>query len=632
MPSPIEKNTGSFFESIYSLLSSQNHRCPPQLVALEPWVYVAQLPDQQGKLRDLKAAAQDLVAAVSEEKRQSYTLIFAHECTTHYLSLIKKHPLTPPLPSSLFSNLVFFLDHVQLAKSLPSLVRKYHYTVIHNSSGVLICYDKFRLQLDYSAMIIDMIAQNKSLHETISDMLAELPTRFKHCTLIAQHYSTLATQELTFKNGKYGAFIDDQHCELDYQNTSELFSDTASLRAYLSECTSTDLLNLGGIPVFSIRSYLYPLARPKSTHAQKDGYCLSFDWEKNGRLTTHERAQGEIFLSYQTLLRNKYAAQRSFKARVIVGQELKAAGFYLLGDKIASILSNPQLIAGLVHALGADPQKTWRVFSRHENMIMLVPKKISRTELNHLKRCAKYLSAVILPEGADPIKIQLIHQPGEIPVGKFELNRVASEFFELMRVVEQPEGNLIVLKKHYLRGLALELIQEWGQASKAFMRAHRLDRGDYEICFALGRCMYESRKSDEAIFFLRQALQLSPLRADISNLLGLSYLEKGLFEEALNELEQAASLAPTQTQYLTDLGRCYFLAGAYFEAKEALNYVLEQEADNTEAHLLLAEISYQEQNYSSALSHTQDAQMLQPTNEQIADLLSNLEDRDKSEE
>lgn len=591
----------------------------------DPWVHVAYLNDENQSDSDLDYPTKKILCGSFEKHAQDYSSVHAHDLKSAFITHSDSQQCFSTVGPDFFSTLVYFLNHNEIVAFVRHALRKGPYSIIRNSQGLVICHDQLRLEIKFSSLIVAMIIADKSMHHILLDITSQLALRFKHCELIATYFNEHYPQELTSQNGRLGLNTEKGHFELDYQNISEVFVDRQDLHSFLAASDPLDLINYGGLPVLTVRSPIHQIAQADTRHIKHSGYCLCYDMEINGRLTPASHGQHQLIQRYHQVLATKNMHQRKFHARVIVGHEVRATGFFFLGDKIASVLSDPHLVAGLLRAVGAQTEQSWHASSVHEDMVLLTPETTPKYKLGRLKKFGKCLSAAVLPEGADPLTLELLVAAQTIPIGSFELNAVPSEFFELMRVIEQKNHTVAPPKQHYLRGLALELVREWHQASLSFMRAFKLERSNPDICFALGRTLHQDRKSDEAIFFLRQAQQLSPNRPDIANLLGLNYLDKNSLDEALIALELAVSLSPAEPQYLTDLARCYFLSGALNECKSALQNVLAHTPNSHEAHLLLAEINYQQKNYDHALSHALEASDAYPGDEKIADLLSKLD-------
>jgi len=82
---------------------------------------------------------------------------------------------------------------------------------------------------------------------------------------------------------------------------------------------------------------------------------------------------------------------------------------------------------------------------------------------------------------------------------------------------------------------------------------------------------YLSRRYDEAIIQIEEAVDLNLNHPFLNERLGWNYLQKGMFEEAISNIEKAVTLFPGNTEFRWVLGNAYAAAGKTTEARKILS-------------------------------------------------------------
>ena len=100
-------------------------------------------------------------------------------------------------------------------------------------------------------------------------------------------------------------------------------------------------------------------------------------------------------------------------------------------------------------------------------------------------------------------------------------------------------------------------------------KAQELDPLSLRINVDVGRALYFAREYDQAIEQYWKTLELGPNFPSAHSLLGLAYLEKGLYEQAIAELQKGIALAGGGLSVW--LGYAYAVAGMRREALEMLD-------------------------------------------------------------
>ena len=107
--------------------------------------------------------------------------------------------------------------------------------------------------------------------------------------------------------------------------------------------------------------------------------------------------------------------------------------------------------------------------------------------------------------------------------------------------------------------------------------AHQMDPLSPLLSASLGMILYLARRYDEAIDYLRKALELDD-HFLLHFRLGLVYLQKGQDRQAIDEMKQAVTLSGRSTETLTGLAQAYAAAGM-LDAMQAIIDELNEQAD-----------------------------------------------------
>src|SRR5712691_4845513 len=122
-------------------------------------------------------------------------------------------------------------------------------------------------------------------------------------------------------------------------------------------------------------------------------------------------------------------------------------------------------------------------------------------------------------------------------------------------------------------------------------------------------------KYDEAVIELKNAVQIDPNDAVTQYKLGLAYLKiakQENFPEALKAFESSIKHDPAQTGAQLRLGELYLVGGQLGKAQERAEAVLQNDAKNVEAYLLLGQVYAGRQNLAPALETVEQARKLDP--------------------
>lgn len=98
-------------------------------------------------------------------------------------------------------------------------------------------------------------------------------------------------------------------------------------------------------------------------------------------------------------------------------------------------------------------------------------------------------------------------------------------------------------------------------------------KAEADVYVAKAALAYDEKQYEEALGFLREALELDPNNVDAFYYLGLVRIATGKVEEATDVLEQARIRDPKDEAILYQLGVAYFSLGRYEQAKPLLEQV-----------------------------------------------------------
>jgi DNA-binding winged helix-turn-helix (wHTH) protein/TolB-like protein/Tfp pilus assembly protein PilF len=158
---------------------------------------------------------------------------------------------------------------------------------------------------------------------------------------------------------------------------------------------------------------------------------------------------------------------------------------------------------------------------------------------------------------------------------------------ELKRALELDPNSV---DAHSLYGYSL---QSRGLADEAVIeerRAHDIDPvwsiANNDVAVAL----YLARRYDEAIKYAQDAIKLNPNSPRMLNVIGHSYLEKGLPQDATLAFQQALNVQPGYARAKAGLGYTYARLGKRKEALEIINQIKADQRDSTEKPHFIAAI------------------------------------------
>ena len=125
-------------------------------------------------------------------------------------------------------------------------------------------------------------------------------------------------------------------------------------------------------------------------------------------------------------------------------------------------------------------------------------------------------------------------------------------------------------------GISYERLDQTQKAEQAFLKALDLNPDDAVTLNYIGYWWAdENRRLDEALVFVRRAVELQPASGYFADSLGWVYFRMGRYEEAVDWLEKAIQLAPTDPLISDHLGDAYWKVGRRLEARYKWQHALD---------------------------------------------------------
>jgi TolB-like protein/Tfp pilus assembly protein PilF len=148
---------------------------------------------------------------------------------------------------------------------------------------------------------------------------------------------------------------------------------------------------------------------------------------------------------------------------------------------------------------------------------------------------------------------------------------------------------------------------KYDEAIKAVRQAQELDPFSPIINSSVVRRLYEARKFDLAIEEAQRAIKITPDLFLTHQILGLVYLQKGMFTEALSEMQKAVRYSGNSPNIKAYLGYVYGATGNQAKAQEILNEILESAEDEYIPSTAFATIYIGLKDHDNAISWLEQA-------------------------
>jgi tetratricopeptide (TPR) repeat protein len=132
----------------------------------------------------------------------------------------------------------------------------------------------------------------------------------------------------------------------------------------------------------------------------------------------------------------------------------------------------------------------------------------------------------------------------------------------------------------YMRGIALERAERWGEAERDLLQALKLSPDEPDLLNYLGYSWIDrGQRLPEAIAMVQKAVDARPLSGAMLDSLGWGYYRQGDYKTAVAKLEQAVELEPGDPDVNGHLGDAYWRIGRQVEARYQWQRVLSLEPD-----------------------------------------------------
>ncbi len=525
------------------------------------------------------------------------------------------------------TQLIFFvnIEHARTIVQHDATQAGYIANSQYGNQVVVVSNGEFEENINLLSLAARSLWLAEELNLTIQASIRALPSsfRFFYCALRLLK-KTYPDASFWRENGQLHVMHNRLFGSIDYRAIARAIQfSKQSAKNWINHLTLSDLLNIDKYPVLSIRSPVFPKARPESMYQIKDGFVLAVEIATDQRLSPIPMSGSELQANkIQHYLNEsvRHIGSRQFLSHVYLHSDRQLFSAVFIGDQIASIATHPSLIYGAIQGLGKIPN-TVRILSDSEDTIIVVDQKVDLATINMLKNKANHVLKTLYPDGSDAIELDCNIIIPDFPCGQFALHHIPPPYFELIDTANDEKITLPPGRADYLRGLAFELIHQWELAMHAFRRAYSFDATDGDLSYALGRAMSELGQFEDCLIFLERAFALLPEEPDVANSLGVAYLESGQKENAVRVLEHAVAMQPDDAQFLFNLGRCYLENQKLNEAEIMLTKALKYAPNFPEAHATLAQVRWRLGDIISAKKHARKAFAASPSNKYVQDLL-----------
>jgi tetratricopeptide (TPR) repeat protein len=171
-----------------------------------------------------------------------------------------------------------------------------------------------------------------------------------------------------------------------------------------------------------------------------------------------------------------------------------------------------------------------------------------------------------------------------------------------------------------LRGSAYYRLNNYAETVTDLTRALRVSQSDWMDFSMLGIAYFNLDRTDEAIEALEKANSMKPNQTSILELLGKSYLKKGIaqlsqkkFSVAAQLFQKARDYDPKNGYIYYNLAETYLFEKKYPAAEKALNQATELIPKSPDAYERLGLVYEKQKNWDSALNAYKKAQDIKPS-------------------
>jgi cytochrome c-type biogenesis protein CcmH/NrfG len=151
-----------------------------------------------------------------------------------------------------------------------------------------------------------------------------------------------------------------------------------------------------------------------------------------------------------------------------------------------------------------------------------------------------------------------------------------------------------------------------GRAEEIYKEGTRRNPDNIASYSMLGNNLYFQGKSDEAIFYLEQALKLDPESNEVWFTLGHIYTKKGAFQTAIYHLEKVKDVYRFDSAFVLTLSEAYLKSHRWRSAEDILRGFLSVDSESAAARGLLGISLYMQNDLSGAREEWERALELDP--------------------
>lgn len=175
-------------------------------------------------------------------------------------------------------------------------------------------------------------------------------------------------------------------------------------------------------------------------------------------------------------------------------------------------------------------------------------------------------------------------------------------------------------------GNLLAVINDIERAERFFQKAITLDEKTATAYYGLANLYYNSERYIEAAKLYQKSIDYGIQGADAYYMLAKSFEREEKYKLALPYMQRAAEIAPKDLQIRLSYGILLCTLEMFELAKSELEYVLEKDEKNADAHYNLGVLyAVSTENTEQAMYHLKQAYTIEPTYEQakyIYDMVS----------
>ena len=162
-------------------------------------------------------------------------------------------------------------------------------------------------------------------------------------------------------------------------------------------------------------------------------------------------------------------------------------------------------------------------------------------------------------------------------------------------------------KYYYLRGKALEKMNDLPDARDMLFKVIELDRENKQVYLELAQILDRENKKDTALVMLSQVLKMEPDYIEAKEMMGIIYSEIGRYNEALSIYEELASSQTGTYNTYYNLAIIYWQINEIDKAIKAYNIAVSLNPKLYEAYYALGKLHFIQQNYEESIINLEKA-------------------------